>query len=100
MDNVNCWEFKKCGREANGIRAHEMGACPAAELEVANGFLGGVNGGRACAYITGTFCSDTIQGTHREKEKRCGECDFYQIVKKQHVGDASVHSFLSYVLNS
>ncbi len=100
MENLNCWEFKRCGREAHGIRAHEMGVCPAAKLEVANGFLGGVNGGRACAFITGTFCSNTIEGTHREKEKQCDKCGFYQILMKQHGEDVSVQSFLLYVLHN
>jgi len=40
-----------------------MGVCPAATFEAADGFCEGKNGGRACVYITGTFCSGTIQGT-------------------------------------
>lgn len=26
---LNCWEFKKCGREPGGLKARERGACPA-----------------------------------------------------------------------
>jgi hypothetical protein len=26
---VNCWEFKKCGRESQGPNAAELGVCPA-----------------------------------------------------------------------
>jgi len=29
MASVNCWEFKKCGREPNGLKAIELGICPA-----------------------------------------------------------------------
>jgi hypothetical protein len=94
---VNCWEFKKCGREEFGNRVHEMGPCPAAKLREADGFLEGENGGRACAYITGTFCSNSVQGTHREKEKDCGECDFYKTLQREHRADMTVHNFLRFV---
>ena len=97
MGEINCWEFKRCGREINGPRAREMGPCPAAELTAADGFLEGHNGGRACTYVTGTFCSDSIQGTHREKQKQCGECEFYQMLQKQHGSKMSVHAFLEFV---
>jgi len=96
MSKINCWEYKKCGREVNGPRAFEMGPCPAATLIAADGFLEGHNGGRACSYITGTFCSDSVQGTHREKEKHCGDCDFYQLLKKEHGVEMSLHGFLEF----
>jgi len=25
---LNCWEFKKCGREPGGEKASELGICP------------------------------------------------------------------------
>ena len=93
---INCWEFKKCGREEYGNRVNERGPCPAATFQDADGFLDGKNGGRACAYITGTFCSDSIQGTHREKEKHCGECDFYKVLQKEYKSKMTVHNFLEY----
>ena len=96
MSKINCWEFKRCGREPGGSKVHEMGTCPAATLTEADGFCGGKNGGRACAYITGTFCSNTIQGTHREKEKHCGECDFYKLLKTEEGADCSVINFTNH----
>jgi hypothetical protein len=30
MSKLNCWELKKCGREAGGAKSNEMGICPAA----------------------------------------------------------------------
>jgi len=62
-----------------------------------NGFLGGKNGGRACCYVTGTFCSNTVQGTHREKEKECGACDFYALLKREHGVEMSIQTFLQYM---
>ena len=26
---MNCWEFKKCGREGGGVKSIELGTCPA-----------------------------------------------------------------------
>jgi len=37
--SVNCWEFKKCGRERDGAKAGELGVCPAS-------FSSGVSGWR------------------------------------------------------
>lgn len=28
MAKLNCWEFKKCGRETGGLKIKEMGVCP------------------------------------------------------------------------
>ena len=93
----NCWEFKKCGREPGGAKVQEMGTCPAAMFELADGFCGGKNGGRACVYITGTFCSGTVQGTYREKHKKCDECMFYKKLKEEDGMDATVFSFHRYI---
>ena len=97
MGAINCWQFKNCGREPDGAKTDSLGVCPAATLVVADGFLGGVNGGRACAYITGTFCGGKIQGTHKDKEKHCGSCDFYKELKKEHGSGASVMKFDAHV---
>ncbi|MCP4591761.1 MAG: hypothetical protein GY842_13560 [bacterium] len=93
----DCWEYKKCGREPNGPKVGEFGVCPAAELAEADGFCGGTNGGRACAYITGTFCGGTIQGTHRDKEHNCKECDFYKELKAEHGAELSVFKFQNHI---
>ena len=45
-------------------------------------FLDGKNGGRACVYVTNTFCSGTVQGTFKDKEKECLECDFYKYLRQ------------------
>lgn len=97
MGKMNCWEYKKCGRQEGGAKAHEMGVCPAAIASEADGFLGGKNGGRGCAYITGTFCGGAIQGTHNEKKENCWNCDFFQLVKKEHLGEMSSLAFAKYV---
>ncbi len=60
-DQVNCWEFKKCGTEKE---------CPAYPMY-----------GRLCFSVKGTLCEGKIQGDYREKIARCREtCDFYKSV--------------------
>lgn len=77
----NCWEFKKCGREANGSKAHELGVCPASSTSQLHGIHGGLNSGRACWVVTGTYCRGEVQGTFAKKYNSCSECDFYRTVK-------------------
>ena len=97
MGSVNCWEFKKCERQPGGAKVDELGVCPAATMAAANGYCGGKNGGRACAYIAGTFCGGTVQGDSSAKEKHCAECAFYQALKKEHGARLSALSFRNHV---
>lgn len=83
MGKLNCWEFKKCGREPDGAKAHELGVCPAAAESKAEGVYGGKKGGRACWAIAGTLCKGEVQGTYAQKEHNCLACDFYLLVRKE-----------------
>lgn len=80
---LNCWEFKKCGREAGGRNAGEHGVCPAATAYQLNGSHGGKRGGRACWIIAGTMCSGLVQGSFAQKFRACTACDFYEAVKTE-----------------
>ena len=63
---MNCWEFKKCGREAGGAKAKELGVCHAYP-----------NHGTHCAWIAGTLCGGKVQGTFAMKVANCMKCEFY-----------------------
>jgi hypothetical protein len=78
---INCWEFKKCGRQPGGAHIHDLGVCPAAVEERLDGTHGGKNGGRSCWVMAGTLCKGEIQGTFAQKYKNCEICDFYKKVK-------------------
>ncbi|MBA2848262.1 hypothetical protein G4V39_04475 [Thermosulfuriphilus ammonigenes] len=71
---LNCWEFKRCGRQ---------GTCPASTEKRADGINGGKNGGRACWAIAGTFCGGKIQGVYSQKLASCLKCDFYKLVLRE-----------------
>lgn len=80
---VNCWEFKKCGREPGGKNARELGICPASVYDKLDGVHGGKNAGRVCWVVAGTMCGGEVEGSFAKKYKDCRECDFYQLVKKE-----------------
>ncbi len=80
MSKQNCWDFKKCAREPGGAKVGLLGICPAAIEEKVDGTNSGKNGGRACWALTGTLCSDEVQGTFATKLMNCLDCDFYKLV--------------------
>ncbi len=67
---MNCWEFKKCGREAGGMKAAELGVYPAYPAK-----------GQLCWQIAGTLCGGKVQGRFAQKIGNCRECDFYKAAK-------------------
>lgn len=64
---MNCWEFKKCGREKGGSKAEELGVCPAWP-----------DHGKHCARVAGTLCGGQIQGTFAVKLASCLKCEYYR----------------------
>jgi len=62
MKRVNCWEFKKCGRELAGDKAADLGICPASMNTTLDGVHSGICAGRACWAVAGTMCGGEIQG--------------------------------------
>jgi hypothetical protein len=83
MKNVNCWEFKRCGREPGGAKAEELGVCPAATSAESTGINGGKQGGRFCWAVRKTLCEGDVQGTFAMKIVACKDCEFYQKVKEE-----------------
>ena len=83
MKKINCWEYKKCGREEGGSKTSELGVCVAAAEIRADGFNEGQNGGRACWALAGTFCGGQVQGVFAEKLINCLECEFFKQVRHE-----------------
>ncbi len=80
---MDCWEYKKCGRQPGGARAAELGVCPAAMEFRVNGIHHGNNGGRTCWALAGTLCGGKVQGTFATKIANCLSCEFYKLVEKE-----------------
>lgn len=91
---INCWEFKKCGRQAGGEHVHDLGICPATVEQRLHGVHGGVNAGRSCWVIAGTLCKGELQGTFANKYKNCEICDFYRKVKAEEFAGFTLSALL------
>jgi len=78
----NCWEFKKCGRQPGGPKAHDLGVCPVTTNPELNGVHGGKYAGRACWALAGSLCGGKVQGTYAQKLNNCWRCEFMIAVKK------------------
>jgi len=87
VKKLNCWEFKKCGREPGGENSPAVGVCPAPVTLTLDGVHGGTAAGRACWVIAGTMCEGKIQGTFAQKYKDCSACDFYKVVREEEGDD-------------
>jgi hypothetical protein len=79
----NCWEIKKCGRQAGGNKVKELGECIAAKETRVNGVHGGKNGGRVCYALAGTLCGGKVQGTYASKLANCMQCEVYKLILKE-----------------
>ena len=80
MAKLNCWDMKHCGRVPDGENVDDLGLCPAAMNEGCNGLNGGVNGGRICWAIAGTFCGGKVQGSFAQKSVTCMSCSVYTTI--------------------
>jgi hypothetical protein len=80
MGKINCWEFKKCGRQPGGHKVSELGICPASTEIRTNGIHGGKNGGRCCWAVLATNCSggNSKESLFSQKLKECISCEFYK----------------------
>ncbi len=86
---MNCWEYKKCGREPGGAKAKELGECPAALECRLDGQNSGNNGGRMCWVVKATLCGSQVQGDFYKKLGNCIKCDFLKAVYKEEGADFS-----------
>jgi len=72
----------QCGREPGGKNA-VLGVCPAARDRESSGINGGVNAGRYCWRIAGTYCENGIQGVFAQKAGNCGDCAVFREIMLQ-----------------
>ena len=93
-ERMNCWEYKKCGREPGGSRTGEMGVCPAASDDSFHNVNHGKNAGRICWGVPGTLCEGKVSGNFAEKEKSCVKCDFFRCVQQEEEAVDPIAKFL------
>ncbi len=97
MKRQNCWEYMKCGRQPGGVKASELGVCPAADDRSYDGINSGKNAGRFCWAVAGTFCGGKVQGTFADKRESCLSCGFFNKVRAEE-GTANLRTkFLRFI---
>ena len=87
---LNCWEFKKCGREPGGEKVNKLRICPAATEKLYKGINGGKNAGRYCWKVDGTLCRQKIKGSTIAKLMYCTRCDFFKLVQQEEEKDFQI----------
>ena len=75
---TNCWELKGCD---HGPESPEP--CPAATDLTSHGTNRGINAGRICWTVPGTFCDGVVQGAFHEKQQLCLSCGFIEQVRRE-----------------
>jgi hypothetical protein len=80
---LNCWEYKKCGREPGGLNARTLGVCLSATNTSMNKINGGINGGRVCWLVAGTYGKSRAELADCiaiDTTSSCYQCDFHSQV--------------------
>ncbi len=72
----NCWEYYKCGREPGGVKSRELGVCPAAKSEAADG----INHGKAAGRFCWTILDSKSPEARADKFCNCMNCPFFNKV--------------------
>jgi hypothetical protein len=81
-NNLNCWQFKKCGREPGGKNVLEYGVCLIPVEIGLDGTNNGKNGGRSCWMQREYACEEIMRTCNVQEIRECRQCDFYKIVKE------------------
>jgi hypothetical protein len=74
---LNCWEYRKCGREKGGLMVDILGECPVASAMKFDGRNDGIAAGRACWMVSGGGCAIRLR---HDRSNCCLNCEFYQRV--------------------
>jgi hypothetical protein len=100
MSKLNCWEFKKCGREPGGPKVSELGVCPVPLEHRTDSINGGKNGGRSCWAISNSLCGNKVQGNYLDKLTNCMACQFYKHMVREEGMDFVIGTDIAKVLSS
>lgn len=84
---LNCWEFHQCGRDVFTPRRVDS-VCPVSITTCHHGRNKGINAGRCCWMVGGTFSPsrfhpDRERGSMPFKETHCKGCAFRRLVESE-----------------
>ena len=80
---MNCWEFKKCGREPGGENTEKLGVCEASVERKFDGINQGNNAGRYCWKVKISEENQNAADETLSAIMNCIECDFFIKVKAE-----------------
>jgi hypothetical protein len=78
IQKLNCWEFKKCGRQKGGLMVTVLGECQVSKYMKFDGLNEGIGGGRACWMVSHSPVNQ--ERPQRPCSRRCYTCEFYRRV--------------------
>jgi hypothetical protein len=78
MAKLNCWEFKNCGREKDGLLIDLLGECPVSTAFKFDGLNDGQGAGRACWMVENSCGRKSRRADGHQTP--CCECEFYKRV--------------------
>ncbi|MCI5219061.1 MAG: hypothetical protein D3914_07680 [Candidatus Electrothrix sp. LOE2] len=81
-NRINCWEFKKCGREPGGRNIEKYGCCSVPVSIEYDGMNNGKNGGRSCWILRESACEKIMRACRVDEIKECRQCHFHTYVRK------------------
>ena len=87
---LNCWEFKKCGREPGGRNLALFGPCSVPAATGFNNINNGKNGGRSCWIIRESACEKIMRRCCVQEIRECRQCNFYRFVNEPEKEPATV----------
>jgi len=88
---MNCWEFKKCGREPDGENAEKLGVCETSVESKFDGINHGNNAGRYCWKVKISEENNNVADKTLSAIMTCIECDFFIKVKAE---EKNIFNFL------
>ncbi len=77
--DLNCWQYKNCGREKGGLMVDVLGECPVSTAMKYDGLNGGQGAGRSCWMAPNSACRRDQVGGNRRWDA-CHNCEFYKRV--------------------
>jgi hypothetical protein len=80
---LNCWEYKKCGREPGGKYVEKYGICLVAIEKNCDGLNGGKNGGRSCWLWRESACAKIMKKSSIQNIRECRACAVYNSIKSK-----------------
>jgi len=97
---LNCWEHMDCKHRPGKGDAFCSDMCPAVTGSTFSGINSGVNAGRFCWAVAGSFSQEKPACQFIQEGNECTECEFYQTVRAEEGTEKIRSTFLKFVFSN